>query len=166
MKTLADLLPPKREINLGDHLDLDLGFDSLKRVEFQVALERQVGNLPEMFMGEIVTVRDVIEKLRGLEHLHPGKAETPQSWHELFEAPLPPDLMQKFFTAPSSANRVVGAAAMSLFQVLFRIAFRLTITGIEQLLSLLKVSGSRPGFAADALAVAGSFVRLASGYQR
>lgn len=133
VKTLTELLPRNREIHLDDHLDLDLGFDSLKRVEFQVALERHLGNLPEMFMGEIVTVRDVIEKLRDLEHLHPGEAESPQSWHELFEAPLPPALMQKFLTAPSTANRIVGAAAMALFEGLFRIAFRLTVTGIEQL---------------------------------
>lgn len=133
LKTLAELLPPNREINLGDHLALDLGFDSLKRVEFQVALERQVGNLPEMFMGEIVTVRDAIEKLRGLEHIHSSETVTPQSWHELFEAPLSPTLTQKFLTAPSSANRVIGAAAMSLFEGLFRITFRLTVTGTDQL---------------------------------
>jgi long-chain acyl-CoA synthetase len=133
LKTLAELLPPNREIQLGDHLDLDLGFDSLKRVEFQVALERQLGNLPEMFMGEIVTVRDVIEKVRGLEHIHPGEAEAPQSWHELFEAPLSPALRQRFLTAPSSVNRVVGAAALALFEGLFRIAFRLTVTGTDQL---------------------------------
>ena len=133
LKTLAELLPPNREIHLGDHLDLDLGFDSLKRVEFQVALERQLGNLPEMFMGEIITVRDVIEKLRGLENIHPCEAATPQSWHELFETPLSPTLTQKFLTGPSSVNLVIGKAAISLFEWLFRIAFRLTFTGIENL---------------------------------
>ena len=133
LKTLVELLPPNREINLEDHLDLDLGFDSLKRVEFQVALERHLGDLPEMFMGEIVTVRDVIEKLRGLEHIHPGEAETPQSWHELFEAPLSPALRQRFLTAPSSANQLTGVAALSLLEGLFRIAFRLTVTGTDQL---------------------------------
>ncbi len=99
LKTLTELLPPNREIHLGDHLDLDLGFDSLKRVEFQVALERQLGNLPEMFMGEIVTVRDVIEKVRG----------------------------------PSSVNRLTGVASLSLLEGLFRIAFKLTVTGTDQL---------------------------------
>jgi long-chain acyl-CoA synthetase len=133
LKTLAELLPPNRKIHLEDHLDLDLGFDSLKRVEFQVALEGQLGNLPGMFMGEIVTVRDVIEKLRDLEHIHPGEAETPQSWHELFEAPLPPALRQRFLTAPSSVNRLTGVAALSLLEGLFRIAFRLTVTGTDQL---------------------------------
>jgi long-chain acyl-CoA synthetase len=86
-----------------------------------------------MFMGEIVTVRDAIEKLRGLEHIHSSETVTPQSWHELFEAPLSPALTQKFLTAPSSANRVIGAAAMSLFEGLFRITFRLTVTGTDQL---------------------------------
>jgi len=133
LKTLGELIPPNREIHLGDHLDLDLGFDSLKRVEFQAALERQLGNLPEMFMGEIVTVRDVIEKVRGLEHIHLGEAETPQSWHELFEAPLPPALRQRFLTAPSLVNRLTGVASLSLLEGLFRIAFRLTVTGTDQL---------------------------------
>ena len=67
LRALAELLPSHKDIRLEDHLDIDLGFDSLKRVELQVALERQLGNLPEMVMGEVVTVRDVIEQLRGLE---------------------------------------------------------------------------------------------------
>lgn len=39
---LAGLISAERAPRLDDHLDLDLGFDSLKRVEFQAALEHRL----------------------------------------------------------------------------------------------------------------------------
>ncbi len=133
LRTLAELLPSHKDIRLEDHLDIDLGFDSLKRVELQVALERQLGNLPEMVMGEVVTVRDVIEQLKGLEQDHPGKTEAPQSWQDIFEAPVLPTQTQTFLSPPHWIARFIRTASKFLFERLFRIAFRLTVTGAEHL---------------------------------
>ncbi len=133
LSVLAELRPSHKDIRLEDHLDIDLGFDSLKRVELQVALERQLGNIPEMIMGEVVTVRDVIEQLRGLEHVDPGKTEAPQSWKNVLETPLLPTQTQTFLSPPHWSARVIGTASKFLFERLFRMAFRLTVTGAEHL---------------------------------
>jgi len=133
LDTLAALVSSHRDIRLDDHLDLDLGFDSLKRVEFQAVLESRLGPVTETFMGEVVTVRDVIEKLMALEHVHAGKTEAPTSWHEIFEAPLPPALTKTFLSPLSKVNRLTGNMAMAFFDRLFRMAFKLTVNGIEHL---------------------------------
>lgn len=133
IETLADLGLSHRHIRLDDHLDLDLGFDSLKRVEFQAALESRLGPVPETFMGEVVTVRDVIAKLMGLEQVQAGKTEASVSWKEIFEAPLPPVLTKRFLTPLPRGTRLIGNMAMAFFENLFRIAFRLTVNGIEHL---------------------------------
>ncbi len=133
LETLAELISSHRDIRLDDHLDLDLGFDSLKRVEFQSALESRLGPVPETFMGEVVTVRDVIEQLMALEHVHTGKTVTTTSWHELFQTPLPPDLMKRYLTPVSQGNRFIGNLAMALVENLSRVAFKLTVNDIEHL---------------------------------
>jgi len=133
IETLAGLVSSHRDIRLDDHLDLDLGFDSLKRVEFQAVLESRLGPVPETLMGEVVTVRDVIDKLMPLEHVHAGKIEAPTSWHEIFEAPLPPALTETFLTPLSRGNRLTGNMAMVFFERLFRVAFKLTVNNIEHL---------------------------------
>jgi long-chain acyl-CoA synthetase len=131
--TLASLVSSNRDIRMDDHLDLDLGFDSLKRVEFQAALESRLGPVPETFMGEVVTVRDVIKQLIALEHVPTGKTETTTSWHELFLTPLPPDLTKRYLTPASHGNRFIGNLTMALVKNLSRVAFTLTVNGIEHL---------------------------------
>jgi len=132
-ESLGGLVSSQRDFRLDDHLDLDLGFDSLKRVEFQAALERRLGPVPENFMGEVVTVRDVIEKLMDLNRVHAEKTEAHVSWHEIFETPLSPALTKTFFTPLSRVNRLSGNAAMVFFEYLFRIAFKLRVNGIGHL---------------------------------
>jgi long-chain acyl-CoA synthetase len=133
IETLAGMVSSHRDIRVDDHLDLDLGFDSLKRVEFQAVLESRLGPVPEKFMGEVVTVRDVIEKLMALEHVHAEKPEAPVSWHEIFEVPLPPDLTKRFLAPLPQGKRLIGNMAMGIFECLFRLAFKLTVNGIEHL---------------------------------
>jgi long-chain acyl-CoA synthetase len=132
-ETLAGLVSSDRHLRLDDHLDLDLGFDSLKRVEFQAVLESRLGPLPEKFMGEVVTVRDVIEKLMDLERVYAGKTEAPVSWHEIFETPINPALAKTFLTPLSRVNRLTGNMAIGVFEHFFRIAFKLGVNGIGHL---------------------------------
>jgi long-chain acyl-CoA synthetase len=133
LETLAGLVSSHRDIRLEDHLDLDLGFDSLKRVEFQATLESRLGPVPETFMGEVITVRNVIEKLMALEHIHAEHTEIPMSWHQIFEAPLSPALTKTFLAPLSRKDRLIGHVTMAFFEWVSRMAFKLTVNGIEHL---------------------------------
>ncbi len=133
MDILKGLLPPKKEILLDDHLDLDLGFDSLKRVEFHVAIEGQLGSVPEELIAEVVTVRDVIEKLKGIEKTRHEEAEGQRPWGEILEIPPPPALTEAFLTTPSHVNRLASAMAVGFCKKIFRGGFSLAVTGMEHL---------------------------------
>lgn len=55
-------------IKLTDNLELDLGFDSLMRLELLSALESSFSvSLPETFITEVQTVQDVISKMKEYE---------------------------------------------------------------------------------------------------
>lgn len=61
-------LKEKIPVNLTDNLELDLGFDSLMRLELLSALESSFSvSLPETFITEVQTVQDVISKMREFE---------------------------------------------------------------------------------------------------
>jgi long-chain acyl-CoA synthetase len=118
---------------VDDHLDLDLGFDSLKRAEFQAILENRLGPVPETFMGEVVTVRNVIEKLITLEQEPAGNREATTSWHHIFQTPLPPTLTKTSLTPLSRGSRLIGNMVMAFLESMFRLSFKLTVKGIEHL---------------------------------
>jgi long-chain acyl-CoA synthetase len=87
-KVLACLAPfsAKKAVVPEDNLELDLGLDSLSRVELMVSLERSFGlNLPESFGSEVFTVRDVVMKLQFLIDAGPAPSGTQVrlSWAEI-----------------------------------------------------------------------------------
>ncbi|HSF10430.1 MAG TPA: 1-acyl-sn-glycerol-3-phosphate acyltransferase, partial [Nitrospirales bacterium] len=133
IQTLVGLTSADHALRLDDHLDLDLGFDSLKRVEFQAALESRLGPVPETFMGEVVTVRDVITKLLALQQIPVEDTETTSSWHQIFENPLPPALTKTVLAPLSRGNKIIGQIGMAMVGSLSRIAFPLTVKGIAHL---------------------------------
>ena len=68
-KLLACLEPfsQKKNIVPDDNLELDLGLDSLARVELVVSIEQTFGiSLPESFGSEIFTVKDAVLKIQEL----------------------------------------------------------------------------------------------------
>ena len=68
-KLLACLEPfsRKKTIVPDDNLELDLGLDSLARVELVVSIEKTFGiSLPESFGSEIFTVREAVQKIEDL----------------------------------------------------------------------------------------------------
>src|SRR5581483_11586986 len=50
------------QIRPADNLELDLGLDSMRRVELLVAIEQELGgDVPESQLGGIYTVRELVE---------------------------------------------------------------------------------------------------------
>jgi long-chain acyl-CoA synthetase len=66
-KVVACLAPfsVKKQIVPDDNLEIDLGLDSLSRIELVVSLEQTFGvSLPDSFGSEVYTVREVINKMQ------------------------------------------------------------------------------------------------------
>jgi long-chain acyl-CoA synthetase len=76
----------KRSVVPDDNLEIDLGLDSLSRLEFIVSLERSFGlDLPDAFGSEVFTVRDVVLKLQSLLDAGPAPAgsQVRLTWAEI-----------------------------------------------------------------------------------
>ncbi|UCE62633.1 MAG: AMP-binding protein [Nitrospirota bacterium] len=132
--TLTTLLPKTKLIRLDDHLDLDLGLDSLRRVELLASLEQQFGRLPDSMATEVITVKDLIEKIN--ESVKEPTEETIQglqSWENLLVAPPPSKLTTRLLQTPSVWQRSVESATRGILWMICRLAFRLEVKGLDHL---------------------------------
>lgn len=68
----------------SSNLELDLGFDSMERVELVVALEREMGaQIDEQVIAQVYTVRELVDAV-----LQAGAAASPSSWADARPATL------------------------------------------------------------------------------
>ena len=76
-------------IRPSHNLELDLGLDSMQRVELLTALEQQIGGeVPESQLAEIYTVRDLVDAV--LESDGEARAERKSmapAWSTIFSEP-------------------------------------------------------------------------------
>jgi long-chain acyl-CoA synthetase len=77
-------------IRPGHNLELDLGLDSMQRIELLTALEQQLGGaVPEAHLAEIYTVRDLVDAVLESERRGEGagKGRAP-AWSTIFSEPM------------------------------------------------------------------------------
>ena len=127
----------KRGIRLDDNLELDLGLDSLSRIELLVALEELFGiNLPAESGSELFTVRDVVLKVQ--EYLG-ERPETPRElreahrppWSKILEGEPPAPVLANIAAANKPWALVVSFLSHCLLRLLFRLFCRLRVHGID-----------------------------------
>jgi long-chain acyl-CoA synthetase len=118
----------------GDNLELDLGFDSMQRIELLVALEEQLGgDVEESRLGEIYSVRDLVDAVR--ESAAGGKTRRSAAtigWQALLrEEPTEPEVLA------ITKRRPIGEALWFLLgRVVEMISvdrFPLKVSGLENL---------------------------------
>ena len=83
-------------IRPGHNLELDLGLDSMQRVELLTALEQQLGGaVPEARLAEIYTVGDLVDAVLESERRGEGGGKTmAPAWSTIFDEPMTdPDVL-------------------------------------------------------------------------
>ena len=129
----AHAAPPNLRPDLN--LDLDLGFDSMQRVELLSRLEEEfAGNVAESQLTEIYTVRDLVDAV--LKSAANGAGARPHAtfagWKAiLLEDPQDPDVL-----ALANPNRINDTFWFLFSRVLQLVAldrFHLKVTGLEKL---------------------------------
>ena len=132
--TLTSLLSKNTPIRLDDHLDLDLGLDSLKRVELLASLEQQFGRLPEALATEVITVKDLIDKIdESVKGPPKDIAPRVQSWEKLIALPPPSDLTIRMPQTPSFFQKIVESGFRAMLWMIGRTGFRLKVDGLDHL---------------------------------
>ena len=83
-------------IRPGHNLELDLGLDSMQRVELLTALEQTIGGaVPESHLADIYTVRDLVDAvLESERHGEGGARASAPAWSTIFAEPMTdPDVL-------------------------------------------------------------------------
>jgi long-chain acyl-CoA synthetase len=124
-----------RRIGPSDNIELDIGLDSLAKIELVVALEKAFSiRLPENFMADIQTVKELIAKVRAQASpgYSPGTSEK-GGWRDIL-AGGPSETNLGMLTIEGPDNRMIPSfVAHSLLKCLFRVLFRLEARGAENL---------------------------------
>jgi len=122
----------KAVVGLDDNLELDLGLDSLARIEMLVALEGAFNvKIPDEAAAECFTVREVIDRLRGLTGgAAAGPAAQRRGWREIL-AETPPEVSQMVAASSQPSARWITAGSRAICIATFRTLYRLRVEGRE-----------------------------------
>ena len=113
------------------NLELDLGLDSMQRVELLVALEQELGgDVEESRLAEIYTVGELVDEV--LQSAGTGKTRASfAGWAEVLrEDPVDPDVLVLAKARPWSEAMLF--AASRVVQIASRDRFHLQVTGLEK----------------------------------
>lgn len=116
------------------NLELDLGLDSMQRVELLSQLESELGgNVEESQLAEIYTVRDLVDAvLKGAESGEHAKRPAFAGWKAIFEEePTDPDVLA--LKDPQPGFDVFWFPLSRVFQMVGRDLFDLHVIGLENL---------------------------------
>lgn len=114
------------------NLELDLGLDSMQRVELLSRLEEELGgNVDESRLAEIYTVRELIDAVSE-SGAGPETPVTFAGWKAILaEAPTDPDVLA--LAHPNHINDTFWYLVSRLIQVISLDRFRLKVSGLEKL---------------------------------
>ncbi len=121
-----------QEIQADDNLELDLGMDSLSKIELVAALETSLSmKLSEDFMSDIHTVRELVEKIRRSSHGPQAIGTEKTGWKEIISAEHEEQIILEKPELLMLPSRIVYAVIKLLMKFLFRLETR----GLENISS-------------------------------
>lgn len=127
------------EIHLDMNLELDLGFDSLQRIELLVQLEQLLDiKLGDEVANQTFTVRELLKTVTqrvsdGSRSNGHQTTTVPATWKEIIASATSDDLVVKYVTQPTAFARAVHFAVLQLMRLIAMVVFRLRVRGLENL---------------------------------
>ncbi len=120
-----------REVLPGDNLELDLGLDSMERVELLVALEKELGaNVPDSMVSEVYTVRELVDAVRAAAGAAPGPEAA--GWDSVFATESDdPEVLA--IARPKLLQAVAWFLLSRLLNLFAYDRFALKVAGLEKL---------------------------------
>lgn len=125
---------PSLEPSRGTHLDLDLGLDSIERVEMLLEAERRAAVvLDPGRTWEIVTAGDLVEALRAAPRFLRPWAAADDPWARVLDAEPATGASTAEVARATPVRATIGYAVLRVAALLGRMALRVRVTGIEHL---------------------------------
>ncbi len=141
IKTLSKETDLERQIRLDDHMEIDLGFDSLGRAELMVVLEKILKiDIPDSVMVKIFTVRGLIleiEKLILKKELRTEEAPAIQTrlslWSDILKTNPAKDIIEKIDLFPGRIARLFTQLVSGMLYIIFKLIWQIKVFGIKNL---------------------------------
>lgn len=131
IRAVAGDLPPVRP---SDNIELDLGFDSLKKIEFISFLESAFAlDLPDTFFADIQTVGDVVEALKRSSGTGRTGAGGPVAWKDILGKEPSPEEARRIDSRQGPLEGALVYGLFLLLKVSFKLLFRLRVEGLDRL---------------------------------
>ncbi|MFA4888553.1 MAG: AMP-binding protein [Candidatus Omnitrophota bacterium] len=125
-----------KPVNLNSHLEIDLGIDSLTRVELGLGLEAIFKiNIPDEILYKVSTIRDAIINLEDLMQSRELKKEKAKekTWSEILKEPPPEEIIKKIKIDFGFYESAVTWLLKNIFLFILRLFWFLRIKGRENL---------------------------------
>ncbi len=126
----------KKKIAAEDNIELDLGLDSLARVELVVNLEKSFGiSLPDSFGSEVLTVKDIVLKIQELmaAGLAAVAGNVRLSWAEILGIEPSEDLKESLRLRSGPLCYPGRFIFRTLLMIVMRLYGRMSVKGTENL---------------------------------
>jgi long-chain acyl-CoA synthetase len=134
-RALKRFVKKDRGIGLDDNLELDVGLDSLAKIELLALLEKSLSvKLQDDFLADIQTVRELIDRVMPLaSQSSPPPVSAGATWKDiLFREPPEGDLEMVSLERPEK-RMFPSLVAFSLLKLLFQACFRLEAKGVDNI---------------------------------
>ncbi|MFC1667493.1 AMP-binding protein [Candidatus Omnitrophota bacterium] len=144
---IKETLGIKTTMHLQDSIELDLGLDSLGRVELVCAIEKYFNiEIPEeMIAGDIFTIKDLLLRIENL--LRERRQESSMSieldkeqpahrsisWPEILKEILPPEFQKNISLRAGLVDYVLTFLVKGIFKLFFRIFYNLRVEGLHRI---------------------------------
>ena len=116
----------------SDNLELDLGLDSMERVELLVALERELNAFVEdSVVSEVYTVRELIDAVRSRIGASGSREASPTWTRILQEDPTEPEILA--LVKPHPFSILFWYLTTRVLWLMARIFFRMQVRGLDRL---------------------------------
>lgn len=130
VERIMSLTKDRMPVRSTDNIELDLGFDSLKKIELISALEGDFSlSLPDAFIAEAQTVGDVVTKLKEYLKEDGLKEDKTASWKDFLGKPPASEDLKRIGFSSSKIELSVIRALWLIYKAAFKILFRLEIKG-------------------------------------
>ncbi len=130
MRVIRQASKKQGEIHPDDNLELDLGLDSMERVELVVALEGVLGaHAEDSELANVYSVRELIHTL--LQH-RGGAASQRTGWDAVFASETSDEEVKEILK-PSAFSTLFWFVAARLARYLCQLLYRIQISGLENI---------------------------------
>jgi long-chain acyl-CoA synthetase len=120
-------------IRPADNLELDLGLDSIQRVELLMALQQEFGaSLPESVMSEVYTVRELVDRVLAASGSGDAEAKAGVDWDSVLQSQAADEFVRAAIRRRPFTT-AIGFVLAKIIEMISRDRFDLRVTGLEKL---------------------------------